>query len=139
MSTRTLIVLAALAALFVAPVAAHASGEVASATGVKHASGDKYFVDVVVVVPDNQTAREATNRALHDQGAQRKKPGGGGGSAYEYTGLVWRSFPVVQSYTPGGEPAGLGAASALQHTHSTWSNISGSTFRMGYGGATTRC
>lgn len=140
MSTRTLIVLAALAALCVVPVAAHAEGTVASATGVTHANGEKYFVDVVVAVPAGQTAREATSRALQNQGAKRKKPGGGGGgSAYAYTGLVWTAFPVVQSYNSAGEPAGLGAASALQRTHSTWSNISGSNYRMSYGGATTRC
>jgi hypothetical protein len=139
MSTRTLTVLAALAALFVVPVAAHADSKVASATGVKHADGEKYFVDVLVAVPAGQTARQATNRALHEQGAKRKPSGGGGGSAYAYTGLVWSAFPVVQSYNSVGEPAGPGAAAALQRTQSTLSSISGSSFRMSYGGATTRC
>ena len=139
MKVRTLASLLALGALALAlPAAASADPKVASATGVTHAGGEKYFVDVLVAVPSGQSAREATDRALAQQGAARAKPGGGGGG-YSYTGLKWSAFPVVQNYNSTGEPAGLGASSALQDTQATWSNVSGSTFRMSNGAATTRC
>ena len=138
MNRRPLAYLLVLGALLALPATASADARIASATGVAKSSGEKYFVDVVVAVRGGESAREATDRALASQGASRVKPGGGG-SGYSYTGLVWPAFPVVQSYNGAGEPAGLSAASALQNTHTEWSNVAGSNYSMSYGGTTTRC
>ena len=139
-----------LALLLAVPASAHAGGRVASATGVKQVNGKTLYVDVIVAVPAGQTDRHATDRALSEQGARRAKPpwaggpggpngGGGGGSGeqYFYTGLKWSS-QVTQNYNPLGEPFG-GAQTALTNTHSDWSNISGSTYRIAFGGTTPRC
>jgi hypothetical protein len=88
-----------LSLLLVVPASAQAGGRVASATGVKQVNGKTLYVDVVVAVPAGQTDRDATDRALSEQGARRAKPpwaggpggppGGGGGEQYFYTGLKW--------------------------------------------------
>jgi hypothetical protein len=149
MTLRRFACLFSLAALFAVPASAQAGGRVASATGVKQVNGKTLYVDVVVAVPAGQSDREATGRALSQQGAKRAKPpwaggpggpgggGGGGGEQYFYTGLKWTST-VTQNYNPFGEPF-VGAQTALTNTHSDWSNISGSTYRITYGGTTQRC
>jgi hypothetical protein len=128
------------------PAAAQADGQVASATGVKQVNGQTVYVDVVVAVPRSQTARQATDQALAQQGAIRQKPpwaggggggGGGGGEQYFYTGLKWSS-QVVQHYNSTGERLGT-AQTALTNTYSDWSNISGSTYSITGGTDTTRC
>jgi hypothetical protein len=141
------------------PAAAHANGRVASAIGVKQVKGERLYVDVVVAVPPGQSARQATDEALSQQGAKRReKPpwaggpggppwaggpggppwaGGGGDEEYFYTGLEWTNFPVVQNYNSANEP--LDAKSALTDTHSEWSNVSGSNFDIDYGADTDRC
>jgi Matrixin len=139
-----------LALLLAVPASAQAGGRVASATGVKQVNGKTLYVDVVVAVPAGQTDRQATDTALSDQGARRAKPpwagnpggpngggGDGGDEDYFYTGLKW-SREVTQNYNPLGE-AVIGAADALTDTHSAWSNISGSTYRITFGGTTPRC
>jgi hypothetical protein len=88
-----------------------------------------------VQVQPGETAREATDAALNDQGAQRAAPPTSGGPGF--TGLVWDALPVVQSYNPAGEP--VAGESILQATQATWSSVPGSDFRMTFGGTTTRC
>ena len=86
------------------------------------------LVEVFVEVPRGQSARQATDAALAEQGAQPQPPpaaAGPGGPGL--TGLVWDVLPVVQSYNPAGEP--VVAQSLLQATQATWSSVPGSRFR----------
>jgi hypothetical protein len=147
MTPRRFAYLFSLALLLAAlPASAQAGGRVASATGVKHVNGKTLYVDVVVAVPSGQTARQATDEALSQQGARRAKPpwaggprggGGGGGEQYFYTGLQWSPPSVTQNYNPAGQP--LAAQTALTNTYSDWSNVSASTYRISSGGTTDRC
>ena len=140
MTARTLGSLFVLALLIALPASAQAGGPVASATGVKQVNGQTVYVDVVVAVPRSQTARQATDQALAQQGAIRQKPpwagppgggGGGGGNDFAYTGLEWDPPAVTQNYNPTGQP--LSALGALTSTHTTWNGVSGSTFRFSLG------
>ena len=153
MTARTFASLFSLALLAALPVAAQADGRVASATGVKHVNGQAVYVDVLVAVPPGWTDRQATNRALAEQGARRgERPpwaggpggnpgggggGGGGGDEFFYTGLEWSPPSVTQHYNPAGQP--LSAKTALTNTHTDWDNISGSDFDFAIGADTTRC
>jgi hypothetical protein len=147
MMLRRFAYLFSLVLILALPASAHAGGRVASATGVKQVGGKTVYVDVVVAVPVGQTARQATDQALAEQGARREKPpwaggpggpgGGGGGDQFFYTGLEWSPPSVTQSYNPGGEP--LAAEGALTNTHSDWSNLANSDYDITYGGRTTRC
>lgn len=150
------VVIAALTVLSVAGLAAAPANAVprtASAIGTANVNGKEVQVEVVVQVPPGQSARQATDQALAEQGARAKPPpkgpkppkgggGGGGGGAPApgdptFTGLRWDVLPVVQNYNNSG--AVLNAQPDLTATHSTWSNVQGSTFRMSFGGTTTRC
>jgi hypothetical protein len=135
MSRRALAPL--LAALFIAalPAAASAAERTASATGVAKVQGERALVEVYVEVQPGETAREATNAALAEQGARRVDPPVDGGPGF--TGLVWDVLPVVQSYNPSGEA--VAAQSILQATQGTWSSVPGSAFGMSAGGTTSRC
>jgi hypothetical protein len=149
MTARMLGSLFSLALLVALPAAAQADGKVASATGVKQVNGQTVYVDVVVAVPTSQTARQATDQALAQQGARREKPpwaggpggpgggGGGGGEQYFYTGLEWSST-VTQHYNPAGQRVST-AKTALTNTYSDWSNIQDSTYNITGGTDTTRC
>jgi Matrixin len=149
MRLRRLAYLLSLALILAPPASAHADGRVASATGVKQVNGKTVFVDVVVAVPTGQSARQATDRALSEQGARRAKPpwaggpggpGGGdapGGEQYFYTGLEWNPPQVLQHYNPAGEP--VPAKTALTNTHADWSNLSGSAYDIFAGADTIRC
>ncbi len=120
------------------PAAASASSQTASATGVANVQGTNVLVEVFVEVPRGQTARQATDAALAEQGAQPQQPpaaAGPGGPGF--TGLVWDVLPVVQSYNPAGEP--VVAESLLRATQAAWSSVPGSRFRMSFGGQTPRC
>ena len=146
MSSRMLGSLFSLALLVVLPASAQADGQVASATGLTQVDGQTVYVDVVVAVPRSQTARQATDQALAEQGASRsQKPpwaggpgggGGGGGEQYFYTGLKW-SAAVTQHYNSASQP--LSANTALTNTHSDWSNLPDSTYDIAAGTDTTRC
>lgn len=127
-----------LATVFLAavPAAATAAQQTASATGVANVRGANVLVEVFVVVPPGQSARQATTAALADQGAQPQAPPAGSGGP-GFTGLVWDALPVVQNYNPAGEP--VPAASPLAATETTWSSVPGSNFRMRFGGTTVRC
>lgn len=152
MTARTLGSLFVLAILAALPAAASADGRIASATGAKEVNGQTAYVDVVVAVPRSQTARQATDQALAQQGAIRQKPpwaggpgggpgggggGGGGGEQYFYTGLEWSST-VTQHYNPAGQPLS-NAKTALTNTYSDWSNIADSTYNITGGTDTSRC
>jgi len=151
MTARTLGSLFSLALLLALPAVAQADGKVASATGVKQVNGQTVYVDVVVAVPTGQTARQATDQALAEQGARREKPpwagnpggpggggGGGGDPEFAYTGLKWDPASVTQNYNPANQP--LSALGALTSTHTTWNGVSGSAFRFALGDDdTSRC
>jgi hypothetical protein len=126
-----------LAAVLVAalPASASAAQQTASATGIAEVRGATALVDVYVQVQPGETAREATNAALADQGARQVAPPTSGGP--EFTGLVWDVLPVVQSYNPIGEA--VAAQSLLQATQATLSSVPGSDFAMSSGGTTSRC
>ena len=124
MTLRRFACLFSLTLLLALPAAAQANGRVASATGVKQVSGKMLYVDVVVAVPVGQTDRQATDKALSEQGASRRaKPpwaggsgggGGGGSEQYFYTGLKWSPPFVTQNYNPAGQP--FDAKAALTNT-----------------------
>jgi len=127
-----------LAAIFFAavPAAASAAQRTASATGVAEVRGTNVLVEVFVVVPPGQTARQATSAALADQGAQPQAPPGSSGGP-GFTGLVWDLLPVVQNYNPAGQP--VAAESALMATQAAWSSVPGSRYAMTFGETTPRC
>jgi hypothetical protein len=141
MTPRRLAYVLSLALLLALPASAQAGGRVASATGVKHVNGRALYVDVVVAVARGQSARQATDKALTEQGAKRAKPPGpggpGGGEQYFYSGLKWSPPSVTQNYNAAGQP--IAAKAALINTYSDWSSVSGSTYRIAYGADTQRC
>jgi hypothetical protein len=151
MTVRRFAFLFSLALLVALPASAQAGGRVASATGVTHVNGQTVYVDVVVAVPASQSARQATDQALAQQGASRSEkppwaggpggPGGGGGGGgdeqFFYTGLEWSPPSVVQHYNSANQP--LSAKAALVNTHSDWSGIPESAFTISAGSDTTRC
>jgi len=141
MTPRRLTYVLALALLLALPASAQAGGRVASATGVKHVNGKALYVDVVVAVARGQSARQATDKALTEQGAKRAKPPGpggpGAGEQYFYTGLKWSPPFVTQNYNPAGQP--FDAKAALTNTYSDWSNLPDSAYDIAYGADTTRC
>jgi matrixin len=147
MTLRRFACLFSLVLVLALPASAHANGRVASATGVKQVSGKMLYVDVVVAVPVGQTDRQATDKALSEQGASRRaKPpwaggsgggGGGGGEQFFYTGLKWSPPFVTQNYNPAEQP--FDAKAALTNTYSDWSNLPDSAYDIVYGADTTRC
>lgn len=128
------VILAAIA-IAALPAAASAAQRTASATGIAKVRGVTAVVEVYVRVEPGETAREATDAALAEQGAQRAAPPTSGGPGF--TGLVWDVLPVVQSYNPTREA--VPAQSILQATQASWSAVPGSDFAMAYGGTTSRC
>jgi Matrixin len=94
-------------------------------------------VEILVHVDAGTSARNAADRALEAQGAKRK-PEPPQSSAYEFNGLRWDVLPVEQNYNPSGQPTSA-AQTALTNTHGAWSSVSGSTYRITFGGTTSRC
>ena len=153
MMLRRFACLCSLGLLLALPASAQAGGRVASATGMKQVNGETLYVDVVVAVPVGQSDRQATDKALSEQGASRRaKPpwaggpggpngggggGGGGTEQYFYTGLKWSPASVTQNYNALGAP--LDAKAALTSTYSDWSNVPDSAYRISYGKDTDRC
>jgi hypothetical protein len=133
---RLLTVTLALLSVAALPAAAAASQRTTSATGVAKVQGKRVYVEVFVQVPRGQSARQAANAALADQGARPVQPSaqtGGPG----FTGLVWDELPVMQNYNPAGELVAAGPL--LEATQATWSSVPGSAFAMSSGGVTARC
>jgi hypothetical protein len=101
----------------------------------KHDAG--LHVEILVQVAAGENARKAADRALEANGAKRR-PEQPQSAAYAFNGLRWDRLPVVQNYNPAGQPTGA-AQGALTNTHSDWSSVSGSTYRISFGGTTSRC
>jgi hypothetical protein len=125
---------ALLGLLGVAPTAA--ADRVIAVDGVsKHAADVR--VEILVEVPAGESARKAADRALDGQGA-RPAPAEPQSAAFTLNGLRWDVLPVVQSYNPAGQTTGA-AQTALTNTYGDWSSVSGSAFRISWGGTTPRC
>jgi Matrixin len=134
MIRRALAPILAIAVIAALPAAASAAQQTASATGIAKVRGATVLVDVYVQVQPGETAEEATDAALADQGARRVAPPPSGGPGF--TGLVWDE-PVEQSYNPTDEA--VAAESLLEATQATWSSVPGSGFAMTPGETTSRC
>jgi Matrixin len=126
---------ALLGVLGAAPAAA--DDRVIAVDGVSKQNAD-VRVEILVEVPAGQSASKAADRALEAQGAKKRAPKPPQSSAFAFNGLFWDVLPVVQSYNPAGQPTGA-AENALTNTHGDWSGVSGSSYRIGYGGTTNRC
>jgi hypothetical protein len=126
----------ALIGLLAAAAPAMAADRVVAVSGVSKTHADRY-VEVLVAVPEGQSAKAAGDKALESQGAKRK-PEAPQSFGYSFTGLYWDVLPVVQNYNPAGSPQPA-AKSALDNTYPDWSSVSGSTYRIQTGGTTTRC
>jgi hypothetical protein len=112
------------------------AAKVVAVDGVSKSDASKR-VEILVVVGKDESARAAKARALEAQHAKPAPPTPTS-NAYSFTGLRWDALPVRQYYNPAGERA-AGAQTALTNTHPAWSNVSGSTYRIGFGGTTARC
>jgi Matrixin len=126
----------ALMGLLAMAAPAVAKDRVIAVDGVSKTHADRR-VEILVHVPDGQSASAAADRALAGQGA-KKAPPPPQQNGYSFTGLFWDVLPVVQSYNPAGQKA-AGAQTALTNTYPDWSGVSGSSFRIQFGGTTTRC
>jgi hypothetical protein len=133
---RTLVLTLATVLAAALPAAASAAQRTTSATGVANVRGANVYVEVFVQVPRGQSARQAANAALADQGARPAQPPGQTGGP-GFTGLVWDVLPMEQSYNPVGDP--VGAGSALGATQAAWSAVPGSGFEITAGETTDRC
>lgn len=133
--TRLICALATTACAAVAAAPAAAADRVVAATGKTTVDGNDVHVEVLLRVPAGTSVQAAKRRALRDQGARPVAPHAH--AAYAFTGLTWDTLPAVQSHNPAGAPVDV--AGTLQATQATWSTVSGSRFRMSYGGTTTRC
>lgn len=122
----------AVAALSLA--AAPAAADVAFGTGVSEVDGETVLVEVFVAVPGTRSAEPLVKDALADQNAVAVSE-----AHYAFSGLRWEVLPVVQSYNPDREPAGVNGLAALQSAQETWSSVAGSAFKMAAAERTERC
>ena len=114
-----------------------AKDRVIAVDGVSKADAERR-VEILVHVPEGQSASAAADRALDAQGAKKAPPAPPQQNSYSFTGLFWDVLPVVQNYNGAGSPQ-PGAQTALNNTYGPWSSVSGSTYRIQSGGTTTRC
>jgi matrixin len=130
---------AALVGLLATAGPAMAAGKVVAVDGVAKGNADRR-VEILVYVPEGQSADAAAEKALAGQNAKKapKPPAPPQENSYSFTGLFWDVLPVVQNYNGAGSPQ-PGAQSALNSTYGPWSSVSGSTYRITSGGTTTRC
>src|SRR4051812_33873506 len=112
------------------------AAKVVAVDGVSKADPSRQ-VEILVVVGKDESEKAAKDRALEKQGAKPKPPQPTS-NGYTFTGLRWDVLPVRQQYNPAGQRA-AGGQTALTNTHPTWSNVSGSTYRIQFGGTTSRC
>src|SRR5215216_7668043 len=116
-SVRAAVGAAALVGLLGAAEPAAGADRVIAVDGVsKHAADVR--VEILVEVPAGQSASKAADRALEAQGA-RRAPKPPQSSGYAFNGLFWDTLPVVQNYSPSGQPTGA-AQGALTNTHTDW-------------------
>ena len=119
---------------------AAAKDRVIAVDGVSKADASQR-VEILVHVPDGESASAAAERALAGQGAKKppkpppEQPQSG---SYSFTGLFWDSRRVTQNYNPLGERV-AGAQTALTNTLPDWSNVANSNFDITFGGNTNRC
>ena len=128
---RLLLTAAATAALLTAAAPASAADRVVAGLGTATVNGKEATVEVLVAVPAGTSAKAAKDRAIRDQGAVPVA------NEFSFTGLVWDTASLTQSYNPAGQK--VNAQSALNATYSPWSTVSGSNFRISGGGTTNRC
>jgi hypothetical protein len=132
------LLLLTLAMLCVSPATSFAQIRLASRFGEMTVGGQRLIVHVTVAVPVGANAVAVADDAVRGQGARPFEP-----EAFVVTGFVWDQFfnaqadLVGQFYNPSGEP--LGAATLLQSSEATWTNVSDSRFAFSYAGTTTRC
>jgi len=130
---------AALVGLLASAGSAMAAGKVIAVDGVAKGNADRR-VEILVYVPEGQSADAAAEKALAGQGARKapKPPEPPQENSYSFTGLVWDTGQVTQNYNPAGSPP-INAQQALTNTHPDWSGVQGADFRISFGGNTTRC
>jgi hypothetical protein len=130
---------AALVGLLATAGPAMAAGKVVAVDGVAKGNVDRR-VEILVYVPEGQSADAAAETALAGQNAKKapKPPAPPQENSYSFTGLFWDVLPVVQSYNPAGSPQPA-AKQALDATYGPWSSVSGSSYRIQTGGTTSRC
>jgi hypothetical protein len=116
---------------------AMAAGRVIAVDGVSKTNADRR-VEILVHVPAGENANDAADRALAGQGAKKAPPAPPQENSYTFTGLKWDVLPVTQNYNPSGQRT-AGAQTALTNTYPDWSGVSGSNYRIQFGGTTTRC
>ena len=116
---------------------AMAADKVIAVDGVAKGNADRR-VEILVHVPDGESASAAADKALEAQGAKKAPPPPVQGNSYSFTGLFWDVLPVSQSYNGAGSPL-PDAQNALNATYGPWSSVSGSNFRIQSGGTTNRC
>jgi Matrixin len=119
---------------------AAAADRVIAVDGVAKGNADRR-VEILVHVPDGESASAAAEKALAGQGAKKAPkppPEQPQSNSYSFTGLFWDTRNVTQNYNPAGERA-QGAQTALTNTLPDWSNVADSVFDMSFGGNTTRC
>ncbi len=133
----------AIAGLVLGSVAAlSAQPRVVGKFGSARVAGRDAVVHVWVVVPPGLNENEVALAALRGQGARPFQS-----DEFTTTGLVWDEFSdgiagndfVTQNYNPADEPTGVAGGTALENTHTTWTNVSTSNFAFEYGGLTNRC
>jgi Matrixin len=112
------------------------AAKVVAVEGVSKSDPSKQ-VEILVVVGKDESEKAAKERALKSQGA-KAKPEPPQSNGYSFTGLRWDILPVKQYYNPLGQPT-TAAQNALTGTHPTWSNVTGSTYKIGFSGTTNRC
>jgi len=135
--TRAVAGAVALIGLLATAAPAMAAGRVIAVDGVSKTNADRR-VEILVHVPEGQSASAAADRALAGQGAKAAPPEQPQSNSYTFTGLFWDVLPVRQNYNPAGQRV-ADAQTALTNTYPDWSGVSGSTYRIQFGGTTTRC
>ena len=138
--TRAMAGAVALVGMLAVAGPAAAADRVIAVDGVAKGNADRR-VEILVHVPDGQSASAAAEKALAGQNAKRAPkppPEQPQANSYSFTGLFWDTRRVTQNYNPAGS-RNAGAQTALTNTHPDWSTVSGADFRISFGGNTNRC
>ncbi|HEX5781182.1 MAG TPA: matrixin family metalloprotease [Solirubrobacteraceae bacterium] len=117
-----------------------AKDRVIAVDGVSKADANQR-VEILVHVPEGESASAAAEKALAGQGAKKAPkppPEQPQSNSYSFTGLFWDTRRVTQNYNPLGERV-AGAQTALTNTLPDWSNVANSDFDITFGGNTNRC
>ena len=130
---------AALVGLLASAGSAMAAGKVIAVDGVAKGNADRR-VEILVYVPEGQSADAAAEKALAGQGAKKaqKPPQPPQENSYSFTGLRWDTGRVTQNYNPAGSPP-INAQAALTNTHPDWSSVQDADYQISFGGNTPRC